>query len=305
MCGLSLPEIDARVSDRISESDAEFFREHGVLLMKNVIDEEELSRLREESLTLVEKSMQPDLEDPDYKYATHPSTDQRVPFRIDYLTDKMQTARVLLAHPFILRSVEILCGRNFIPTWESKVFKLEGKGAAVNWHRDAGPTLPKEAPVFFADFYLDDADETSALRAIPGSQKWSRDEAMERINDLNNASQFEGDDIVLLPMKAGDVLFHNVHTLHGSPAATSALRRVVYFAFRSIEVEKITSPNMPQFIPAKQKVLAACLRARASAPYIQGEQAFTYSPDAEWAPPAEDAKNGAGEINFRIPHLEL
>ncbi|MGK0186195.1 MAG: phytanoyl-CoA hydroxylase [Verrucomicrobiales bacterium] len=304
MCGFSLPEVDARNSEQISEDDAAFFREHGVLLMKNVVSSEELIRLKEESLILVEKSMDPNLEDPDFKFSTHPSTDARVPFRIDYLTDKMPTARVLLAHPFILRSVELLCGKNFIPTWESKVFKLQGTGAVVNWHRDAGPTLPDEAPVFFADFYLDDADETTALRAIPGSQKWSRETAMDRINALNEADQFDGDDIVVLPMKAGDVLFHNVHTLHGSPAASSTLRRVIYFAFRSIEVEKITSPRMPQFIPAKQRVLDACLNARADAPYVQdGERSFTYSPDSEWAPPARGKDEG--DLNYRIPHIEL
>ncbi|MDA0811521.1 MAG: phytanoyl-CoA dioxygenase family protein [Verrucomicrobia bacterium] len=301
MCGFSLPEVDARLSDRISDSDAAFFREHGVLLMKNVIAPEELAVVKEESMVLVEKAMDPELDDPDYKYATHPSTDARVPFRIDYLTHKMQSARVLLAHPFILKSVEILCGRNFIPTWESKVFKLAGTGAAVNWHRDAGPTLPAEAPVFFADFYLDDADESTALRAIPGSQKLSRTDAMNRINALNEAEQFAGDDIVILPMKAGDVLFHNVHTLHGSPAASSALRRVIYFAFRSIEVEKITSPNMPAFIPAKQRVLAACLQARANAPYIHGEAPFSYSPDPEWLPELGDLS----DVKYHIPHLEL
>ncbi|MCB1094922.1 MAG: phytanoyl-CoA dioxygenase family protein [Verrucomicrobiae bacterium] len=303
MSGFSLPEVDALLSDKISETDATFFREHGVLLMKNVISPEELAVLKEESMALVEKSKDPELKDPDFKYATHPSTDARVPFRIDYLTHKMLSARVLLAHPFILNSVEMLCGRNFIPTWESKVFKLAGTGAAVNWHRDAGPALPDEAPVFFADFYLDDADETTALRAIPGSQKLSRADAMDRINALNEAEQFEGDDIVILPMKAGDVLFHNVHTLHGSPAASSALRRVVYFAFRSIEVEKITSPNMPAFIPAKQRVLAACMQARANAPYTQGETPFVYAPDSEWAPPADETD--FSDLNYRIPHLEL
>lgn len=300
---ISFPEIDARQGDSITGADAAFFRERGVLLLQNVIAPEELQILRDESLALVRRAAASELDDPDFMYATHSITGTRVPFRIDYVTDKMRSARVLLGHPFILRSVAALAGASFIPTWESMVFKLAGAGAAVNWHRDAGPTLPHLPPVFFADFYLDDADRTTALRAIPGSQAWPRSEAMERIADLNKADRFDGDDMVVLPMKAGDVLFHNVHVLHGSPAATGALRRVLYFAFRSISVEKVTSPRMPDFIPAKQRVLQSCLQLRAAAPYVQDRVPFAYDPEPEWEPPA--LRDVDPELNYRIPHIEL
>lgn len=303
MPAFSFPEIDARSADSISDSDGRFFREQGVLLIRNLIAPEELAVLKSESLALVELAWKPDFQDPDYMYAAHAATGRRVPFRIDYVTDKMLSARVLMGHPFILRSVEKLTGPSFIPTWESKVFKAAGAGAMVSWHRDSGPTLPDEPPVFFADFYLDEADETTALRAIPGSQAWSHKKAMNRIAALNQAGQFEGDDIVTLPMNAGDVLFHNVHTLHGSPAASGALRRVIYFAFRSISVEKITSPNVPKFIPAKQRILMTCLQLRADAPYVQDTRPFIYEPDPGWALP--EVHRGDPELNYRIPHLEL
>lgn len=299
----SFPEIDARTTDRISDADVDFFLRQGVLLLKNVISPEELKVLGEESMALLRKAVEPGFSDPDYMFAHHPGTGTKVPFRIDYVTDKMLSARVLMGHPFILRAVERITGPSFIPTWESKVFKAAGAGAAVNWHRDSGPTLPDLPPVFFADIYLDDADASTALRAIPGSHRWSNKDAMERIASLNKEGQFEGDDIVTLPMKAGDVLLHNVHTLHGSPAAAGALRRVIYFAFRSISVEKITSPNMPKFIPVKQRVLLTCLQRRASADYIHESRSFVYGPEPEWAPP--EIHGDDPEINYRIPHLEL
>ena len=62
---------------------------------------------------------------------------------------------------------------------------------------------------------------------------------------------------------AGDVLFHSILVLHGSPAARSQLRRVVYYEFRPAEVEQAHGPHVPQYIPTKQKVLLACLRHRA------------------------------------------
>jgi phytanoyl-CoA hydroxylase len=299
----SFPVIDARLSDGITNEDAGFFRDHGLLHLQNVISPEELAVLDLESMVLLDQAGKPDFEHADYMYATHSQTGNKVPFRIDYVTDKMLSARVLMAHPFVLRSVEMLVGKSFIPTWESKVFKMEGAGAQVNWHRDAGPYLSDQPPVFFADYYLDDADETTALRAIPGSHLWSYQDAMNRTSVLNRDNDFESPDIVVLPVKAGDVLFHHVHTLHGSPAGTGKLRRVIYFAFRAISVERITSPNRPRFIPAKQRILLECLQCRSEAPYVQDSLPFSYRPDAESTPPAFNKLDRVA--NFRIPHMEI
>jgi phytanoyl-CoA hydroxylase len=303
MTSFSFPEIDARSLESISLEHADFFRDHGVLLLKNVLEPGELSALRSESLELVNRLTESKVTHPDFFYTTHEITGETVPFRIDYTLDKMQSARVLLGHPFILRSIEKLQGASFIPTWDSKVFKAAGAGAAVNWHRDAGPILPDLPPIVFVDFYLDDADLSTALRAIPGSHLWSREQALNRISQLNTARLFDPDDAVALPMRAGDALFHNIHTLHGSPPGVGAMRRVVYFAFRSIPLERIASPSMPRYIPSKQKLLLACLRHRRHAAYVSDRNAFTYQPDPEWPPPPLDENTELP--TYRIPHIEL
>lgn len=303
MSTFCFPEIDAKLSDSISNCDAGFFLEQGLLHLRNVISPQELAVLDQESRGLLDNAGRAGFVDPDYMYSNHPQTGERVPFRMDYVTDKMPSARVLMAHPFVLRSVEMLVGSSFIPTWESKVFKMAGAGAQVDWHRDAGPYLSNQPPVFFADYYLDDADETTALRAIPGSHLWSYQDAMKRAAALNRDNDFGGPDIAVLPVKAGDVLFHHVHTLHGSPAGTGKLRRVIYFAFRAISVERITSPNRPRFIPVKQRILLECLHCRAEAPYVQDSQPFSYRPDIESASPVFNKLDRVA--SFRIPHVEI
>src|SRR6266545_5515528 len=180
------PHIDASQRDCITDEQANFFRQNGLLVIRNVLKPDELSALQEQTLPFVQRAMKEKVEDPDYFYRRHEITGQPTPFRIEYIIDKTDAAKSLLAHPFILRSVEKLQGPNFIPTWDSMVFKTAGAGAAVPWHRDAGPecTVP-DKPIFNVDFYLDHADITNCLWGILGSNNWTEQQAQRRIQDLN------------------------------------------------------------------------------------------------------------------------
>jgi phytanoyl-CoA hydroxylase len=209
--------------------------------------------------------------------------------------------RALLGHPFILKSVEKIQGRNFIPTWDSVVFKNAGAGAAIKWHRDddSPATHQSDVPIFNVDFYLDAADLTNCVWGILGSNRWTSGEAQRKVAELNEGEGFKTDEsCVPLPMNPGDMLFHNIHALHGSPAAQSALRRVIYYEFRPIEVELAHGPHNAQYVPLKQRVLIQCLKDRSSAGYALNQTPFEYRPDAKYAPPA-----AAGPLEtYRYPH---
>lgn len=97
-------------------------------------------------------------------------------------------------------------------------------------------------------------------------------------------------------MQPGDVLLHNILTLHGSPATRSRLRRVVYYEFRSIHTELARGPHVPEYVPAKQQVLTSCLRQRLQAPYARSEEPFVYRP-----PAAHRAPDGEPD-SFRVAH---
>jgi len=285
------PHIDATTQDCITEGQAQFFRENGLLLIRNVLRGEELRRMQDDTLPLVQranggigKSEKP----LDTAYRKHELTGEETPFRVEFVVDKTSAGKALAGHPFILRSVEKIQGRNFIPTWDSMVFKNEGMGVAITWHRDAGQSNgATEVPLFNVDFYLDTSDLSNCLWGIPGSNNWSDADAAAKIKKLTDApgTFSTDDDCVPILMNPGDVIFHNILALHGSGPARTKLRRVIYYEYRPIEIELAHGPHKPEYIPVKQKVLQACLRDRANAAYAKSETPYVYQPDAKYAPP--------------------
>jgi ectoine hydroxylase-related dioxygenase (phytanoyl-CoA dioxygenase family) len=225
-----------------------------------------------------------------------------VPFRVEYVVDKLPACRALLGHPFVLRSVEALQGRDFVPTWDSMVWKLAGAGAAIEWHRDAGTAqCDPGVPIFNVDFYLDGADATNGLWAIAGSQRWSDAEASRECGRRNRGG-FDAAGAAPVPMQPGDALLHDILLVHGSPASESALRRVLYYEFRPADVERRRGPHTPGYLPLKQRVLLACLRERAAAPWARDETPFSYRPSDAFPAPTL----GSSEVlaTFRYPHHE-
>ncbi len=296
----AFPHIDATQQDCITDEQAQFFRDNGLLVIRNVLRGAELKAMQDQTLPFVQRAARERVNDPDYFYKKHEITGQEVPFRIEYIIDKTQAGKALLGHPFILRSVEKLQGRNFVPTWDSVVFKNEGAGTAIAWHRDAGMDCVSDTPIFNVDFYLDVADLSNCLWGILGSNRWTAEEAQTRINALNDGGFNTDADCVPIPMQPGDVIFHNILALHGSPAAQTKLRRVVYYEFRAGETERAKGPHVPEYIPLKQKLLLACLRERARTPYVKGEKPFVYQPTPDFAPPALGADEQLP--TYRYPH---
>lgn len=285
------PAVDAGVQQEISDEQARFFRDNGILLIRNALTEDELKSLQDATLPLYRRAVREKPAEADYAYAKHELTGELTPFRIEYIIDKDPTGacKRLLGHPFILRSIQKLQGASFLPTWDSMVFKTEGMGKAIPWHRDAAPYESQDVDSTTAainvDFYLDGSDLTNCLWAIPGSNRWPAERAQEAIGRLNDApGKFSTDEsCVPLPVRPGDVLFHSVLVLHGSPAAQSKLRRVVYYEFRPGEVEIAHGPHTPEYVPLKQQVLLAAMEARAAHPVAAGEEPFSYRPAGRFA----------------------
>lgn len=88
----------------------------------------------------------------------------------------------------------------------------------------------RHAPILNVDLHLDDSDAFNGLWAIPGSRHWSPETAAAEVARRNTAGTFVSDCAVVIPMDAGDVVLHDIGTLHGSPPSTGPLRRVVYAA---------------------------------------------------------------------------
>ena len=285
----------------ISDEEAQFFHENGYLIVRHALSDAELAQLRAATDELRAFGSTEVRTHPDYLYGKGHKSGTQVLRRVEYVIDKRDECKVLLGNPYILRSVEKLIGNDFIPTWDSMVLKQPGEGIIVPWHRDAGTDYVGDTPIFNVDFYLDEADLDTCVWVIPGSQRWSATQAQEEIERLNQGG-FNTAGAVPAIMHPGDVLFHNILVLHGSPANSSEkLRRVLYYEFRAAHVEDRIGPHTPAYIPLKQRVLLACLDWRRHANYIDpSEQPFTYRPPA----PYDTVQLNANEAppTYRYPH---
>lgn len=179
-----------------------------------------------------------------------------VPFRIEYPLAKSHACVQLMGHSFILRCMEQLLETvDFVPTWDSLVFKMEGDGVPIRWHRDASAeSVGFDTPAIDVGFYLDaaNADLGNCLWVVPGSHKWPDFLAGQLGLHLTKAG-FNRNGAVPVAVQPGDVILHNILVLHGSSSSTSPLRRTVYYEYRSIPHELKFGPHLPKYIPLKQR----------------------------------------------------
>lgn len=275
----------------ITAEQAGFFEEHGYLILRGVLRRNELERLQTATAGLIEADAHGD---PDYFYGAGHKTGAPVLRRIEYVVDKSDECKALLGHPFILNSVRLLVGDDLLSTWDSMVIKQPGEGIVVPWHRDAGTEFVGDKPIFNVDFYLDEADGDTCVYVIPGSHKWPPGRAAEWLAERRDADHtredFEATGAIAALMEPGDVLFHNILVLHGSPAnAGGKLRRVVYYEFRTEHVERELGPHTAEYIPLKQGLLHACIARRVLVE--PQEEPFAYAAPAGVAP-----------TTYRYPH---
>ncbi len=142
---------------------------------------------------------------------------------IDHLMHKGNLACLeLLGWPFILQTAASICGDDFFLIQEFAVIKMLGDNTPVLWHQDM--LHQRTGRCFTMGIYLDDADvDDGALCIVPGSHHSSLP-----ICELKNGTT------AILPMKAGQILIHDMMLAHSSGLMQrNPIRRVLYFEFLS------------------------------------------------------------------------
>lgn len=180
------------------------------------------------------------------------------------------------------------------------VFKGEGAGATIAWHRDVAETGSGFAAgrVFNVGVYLDDADLTTSVWMIPGSQAWGDDRATAALQrPPEDAEGFRTAGGVPVRVGAGDAIVHDVFAVHGSPPTAGMLRRVVYFEYRPIEVELEIGPHVREYVALEQQSLVACIRRRAALGIDDPPDAFAYRPS-----PPHSRFDRSEPATLRHPH---
>ncbi|MFM5949589.1 MAG: phytanoyl-CoA dioxygenase family protein [Novosphingobium sp.] len=142
----------------------------------------------------------------------------------------------LLGYPPLLELAQALCGEDFFLIQEFAVIKHRGDQLPVLWHKDM--VHRRSGTCFTAGIYLDASTAgDGALQVVPGSH-----------SDPRGICELAEEPHVEMPMRAGDMLIHDMMLAHASPPMQQGtLRRVIYFEFLSaahVATEAIYPPEL-------------------------------------------------------------
>lgn len=288
----------------LTEEQVRFFDENGYLVLKNRITGDLLTRLQgaaerwiaegerlraEEKAGTLSQAGADLLQDLVFAERDH----GEVFFRVNYVHNKGEAASLeLLGSPEVLGVAESLCGPNFVPTYESLVFKKAGDGEKIPWHQDAVHGRTRRN--FNFDLYLDESKVGGgALRVVPGSQA--------QIHDACSVAErygWELPGVIHVEMEPGDVLLHDVMVLHGSERTLGGrLRRTLYYEFRAAEQILAEGPWDQEWIERRLRLVP--LAQKRFAERFPDVQPFAWRVDESFrpAPLSSDAEE------LKVAHL--
>ena len=213
------------------------FRRDGFVRIPGLLAEGELRALRHDTQRIIDGGYEEVANPTDYRTAPDPDTGEEVFNRVQFVFPLAATVPnpllALLGHPQVQALAHALLGDDALCNAEALVFKLPGNGSEVPVHADCDPADRRTSDAhlgFNVDFYLDDATlENGCLLAAAGSHlaRHSRDEI--------KAAGFDFPGLRPVPMRAGDVLVHDIRLIHGSHRSRGRrLRRTLYYEFQSL-----------------------------------------------------------------------
>lgn len=256
---------------KITDEDIQYFDENGFVILRAIIQPDELAEIKRESLRLIDEVLEGG---PAGSWCSRGP--EGVPYYLRYLHSHPNSFSLrLLAHPFIADLLNRMVGFDFIPCFESLVFKLPKNGSSVPWHRD-DQHFAKTPRIFNVDIYPDASTvDNGCVWVVPGSHMWSVEEAVAMIEQ--GRKKFDLPNAVPAEMGPGDILLHHTKVLHGSRSNTSRqLRRVIYFDQRTIAWNEKHRRWRRGFIAQRCKLLQRAFNERGKAPYPSDEEQFKY-----------------------------
>ncbi len=222
----------------IDEHQIKQYREQGYLLVEGVFAEDEVERMRSALANILNR-------------AAASKRDGSHTWQGDYMPQEQLKQLVLkgfhdlpyhdavflqaLAHPRMCAILTLLIGPNVQLHHSKMLVKPPERGAAFPLHQDY-PYFPHERNTMLAaSVHLDDSDmENGCLCVIPGSHIGGPLE--HQGSYYLNTREWPLSRAIPCPARAGDVLFFNYLTVHGSDINRSdRTRRNVLFQYRSAD----------------------------------------------------------------------
>ena len=239
----------------------EFFDTKGYLVIPDVIPSELLSRLDKSTKRFVEfdRTSSESAINNSSRIAAKIKNDRLLVFRVNELFLEPDSVFLeLLGLSGIQEVVESLTGNNFITTYESLLIKSKEYDEPINWHRDM--IHDRKYRVITFGVYLDKSVKNSgALKVIPGSQN-SADDVCSFEEQVENGIV----EPVQLELNPGDILIHDVMTVHSSDIPQDEkYRRTIYFEFRPV-IQAKPNPGFPgEWIEIRKSLQElACKRSK-------------------------------------------
>src|SRR3954471_2259236 len=211
-------------------ADGDFYREHGYVLVHGVFDEREVDEMRG-AIDRILEGVAATEHDRSHTWAGVDQSLQLKGFHDLTYHDGVFTRMV--AHPRLVELLTQLIGPNVQLHHTKMLVKPPEHGAPFPMHQDY-PYFPHERhTVLAASIHLDDTNlDNGCLRVVPGSHRRGPLDVQGESNTL----AVPLDEGTPVPAVAGDVLFFNYLTIHGSgPNTSSGTRRNVLFQFRDPE----------------------------------------------------------------------
>ncbi|MEK3890493.1 phytanoyl-CoA dioxygenase family protein [Bacillus sp. FSL K6-3431] len=219
----------------ILTKDVDFYKENGYLLVKGVFNSQEVEEMRNAIDNILQRATMSKMDANHTWQGDHMPEEERKKlvlkgFHDVHYHDASFTKAV--AHPNMISILSQLIGDNVQLHHSKMLVKPPENGAAFPMHQDH-PYFPHQLhTVMAASVHLDNAnEENGCLHVIPESHK---NGPIPHIGSyfLNN-KEYPIESGIACPAEAGDVLFFNYLTVHGSkPNRSERTRRNVLFQYR-------------------------------------------------------------------------
>ena len=222
---------------KLRDTQIEFYRENGYLIIENVLDAERLNRMQARIDSLGAEAASSTQSDERFTLETGQGPGTPRIFRINRPDRFYPEFRELTVDPLIVGVLRALIGPN-IRLFATKLnMKPARHGAPIEWHQDWAFYPHTNQDMLAAGILFDDMDEENGpLRVVPGSHKGPVYDhhidgvfsgAIDRTKcDIDFASA------VPLVAEAGSMTAHHVRSIHGSgPNLSQRGRRLLLMDF--------------------------------------------------------------------------
>lgn len=259
------PQFNDVSQYRLSEDQIEFYHEHGYLAGIKMLNDEQLSALREELAELVDPAHPGN--ELFYEFNANESADpQQILFHaLGAWRIKAGLHDVLWNGAFVVPAAQLLGGA--VRFWHDQIFyKPAHHGGIVIWHQDYS-YWTRTTPMAHISCWIgldDSTRDNGCVHYVPGSHRWN---LLPRANFANNMdavvdsltpSQRAEFKPVAIELKAGESSFHHPLMVHGSYANNTnrPRRAVVLNAFRDGVTSASDAPMLEGVppIPAGEKM---------------------------------------------------